>query len=169
MDAIRQWSPAIDWSRFAQGDISDPMWHGFRGLVVLCHEVKYRGETSRSLRLTKPFRPLDPESPAMKKKRLDQWKQPIKDSDAKMHRAAYLASAKLAEMRGLIVDKGEPDSKLWRAAVLSIEPSRRYNHARYKSVALEAFDAAELNYSDPRAVADRWLDNAGYPNQGLQL
>jgi hypothetical protein len=40
---------------------------------------------------------------------------------------------------------------------------------RYKSLALDAFDAAQLTNSDPMALANFWLENAGYTDQHPQL
>jgi hypothetical protein len=67
-------------------------------------------------------------------------------------------------------DNGSPDWNLYFAAALSIgRQSLGQKNARYKSVALEAFDAAELTNSDPRVIARLWLDNGGYTSQQPRL
>lgn len=168
MDVLEYWSPDIDWSRFSQGSVSDQMWRSFKDLVLLCHCVEHWRETRRSLRLTRAPQPFyTPETSYARRKRQDEWKRPIRDSENHMHRAAYLAEEKVAEMSYLIkaTDKGEPDWNLWWAAALSIARSLGHEGARYKSVAFDAFDAAELVDAEPEAVARRWLASAGYSDQ----
>jgi hypothetical protein len=142
MDVLEYWSPAIDWSHFAQGAVSDPMWRSFKDLILLCHCVEHWRETRRSLRLTRPPQPFyTPETRYARKKRQDEWKRPIMDCETHMHRAAYLADEKIAGMSYLITpaDEGKPDWKLWFAAALSIGRSLGHDHARYKSIAFDTF------------------------------
>jgi hypothetical protein len=84
-----------------------------------------------------------------------------------MHRAAYLADSKVADVSYLIspADKGSPDWNLWFAAALSIGRSLGHERARYKSIAFNAFDAAELSEPDPSIIASQWLVRAGYTDQ----
>jgi hypothetical protein len=88
-----------------------------------------------------------------------------------MHRAAYLANEKVTGMSYLITpaDEGKPNWKLWFAAALSIGRSLGHDHARYKSVAFDAFDAAELINPDPSIIASGWLTTAGYLDQQPRL
>jgi hypothetical protein len=168
MDVIEYWAPRIDWSRFSQGAVSDRMWNAFKDLVQLCYCVEHWRELFRSQSLTRAPQPYyTPESRHMRKKRLDEWKRPIKGSENHMHRAAYLADSKVADVSYLIspADKGSPDWNLWFAAALSIGRSLGHERARYKSIAFNAFDAAELSEPDPSIIASQWLVRAGYTDQ----
>jgi hypothetical protein len=91
-----------------------------------------------------------------------------------MHRAAYLADEKVAEMSHLPTAgaEGTSDWKLLAAAALSIGRSLGHEQARYKSVAFDAFDAfdaAELSEPDPSVIASQWLVRAGYSDHRPQL
>jgi hypothetical protein len=166
MDVLEFWSPTIDWSRFAQGAVSDRMWRAFKDLVKLCHCVEHWREDHRALARTRSPKPLYPESVYMRKKRFDEWKQPQTISENHMHRAANLAIEKVGQMSHLApTDEGNPDWKLCAAAVFSFGISLGQTHARYKSLALDAFDAAELSQSDPSVIASQWLANAGYTDE----
>jgi hypothetical protein len=160
------WSPAIDSSRFVQGAISDPMWQNFRGLVVLCHYVEHWRETAHSLRTTtRPPASIYKESNYVRNKRVDDWKRPIEEYEARMRRDAYLADENIERMAHLAAsaDEGTPDWKL-AAAVVLLWKSQGHTRARYKSIAFAAFDGvAQLIDSDPRVIANRWLANSGYP------
>jgi hypothetical protein len=172
MDVLEYWSPAIDWSRFAQGAVSDPMWRSFKGLVRLCHCVEHWREARRSLRLTRAPQPFyTPETRYARRKREDEWKQPIRECETHMHRAAYLADERVAEMSHLPTAgaEGTSDWKLLAAAALSIGRSLGPEQARYKSVAFDAFDAAELSEPDPSVIARQWLIRAGYSDHRPQL
>jgi hypothetical protein len=161
--------PPIDWSRFAQGSVSDPMWQSFMGLVKLCHCVEHWRNSSQSARRTRRPKPLYPESPHMRRKNQDEWDQPMKEDENRMHRAANLACENFTDMSHLAVDQGTPDWKLFKATDLSVHPSLGQTNARYKSIALEAFDSAELANTEPDVIASKWLNNAGYANQGPHL
>jgi hypothetical protein len=54
---------------------------------------------------------------------------------------------------------------LCAATALSMCISLGRAQTRYKSLALDAFDAAQLTGSDPIAIASLWLENAGYTGQ----
>lgn len=162
-DVLEYWQPMIDWSCFAQGAISDGMWLTFKDLVLLCHCCEHWCETVRSLRITRP--PLRLYTPDGRKAHQHEWKRSIRACEGHMHRAAYLADEKIAEMSYLIgppADKGNPDWNLYWAASLSIGRSLGHERARYKSVAFDAFDAAELSEFDPSVIATQWLTRAGY-------
>jgi hypothetical protein len=163
--------PAIDWSRFVQGPVSDSMWLSFMSLVQLCRCVEHWHNTARTLRAaTRPRQPdYKPATSYAIRKLRNEWEKPIKDYEARMHRASYLANEKLAEMSHLAGDEGTPDWKLCTAAVLSIGPSLGRARSRYKSVALAFFDAAELANTEPDVIASLWLNNAGYTNQEPHL
>jgi hypothetical protein len=95
MDVTEYWAPEIDWSRFVQGAVSDPMWRSFKDLVTLCHCVEHWRELLRSLRLTRaPAAYYTPETRHARKKRLDEWKRPITECENHMHRSAHLADEK---------------------------------------------------------------------------
>jgi hypothetical protein len=165
MDVLKYWSPTIDWNCFAQGAVSDRMWSGFKDLVILCHCVEHWREAVHSHRMSRPRAPLHtPETPYRRKKRLDEWRQPIRECDTHMHRAAHLADEKLDWMSNLPTAANEdtPDWKLLAAAALSIGKSRGHEQARYKSVAFDAFDVTELSEPDPSVIASQWLVMAGY-------
>jgi hypothetical protein len=153
--------PPIDLSRFAQGPVSNPMWQSFTGLVKLCHAVEHWRNSAQSARRTRRPKPLYPESPHMRRKNQDEWDQPMKEDENRVHRTAYLANESLAEMSNMATDEGTPDWKLFRATILSFKPSLGQTHARYKTVALEAFDAGALTNTEPDAIATLWLHNAG--------
>ena len=171
MDVIEYWAPPIDWSRFTQGAVSDRIWRAFKNLVILCHCVEHWREERRSLRMTRQPLPLYPESPYMRKKRDDEWKRPITECENRMHRAAYLADSTLAAMSHLITpaDEGTPDWNLVTAVAFSIGSSLGHEQARYKSVAFDSFDAAELSEPDPSVTAMQWLARAGYSDHRPQL
>ncbi|SDS18984.1 hypothetical protein [Bradyrhizobium canariense] len=172
MDVLEYWAPRIDWSRFAQGAVSDRMWRAFKDLVMLCHSVEHWREVHRSLQMTRPPQPYYmPESRHYRKKRLDEWKRPITQSENHMHRAAHLADEKVAEISYLIspADEGTPDWNLYFAAALSIGRTLGHERARYKSVAFDAFDAAELSEPDPSVIASQWLIRAGLPHRQPHL
>jgi hypothetical protein len=153
MNVSKSWSPSIDWSRFAQGTVSHSMWQAFKDLVTLCHRVEYWRDAAYSLRMT-----TQP----------DQWQQLITEYENKMHRDAHLANEKVAEMSHLMT-QADPDQKLYLAAALSISRSLGHERAHYRSVAFDAFDAAELSDPDPHIIARRWLDKAGLTDQQPQL
>jgi hypothetical protein len=119
VDVLEYLSPSIDWRRFAQGAVSDPMWRNFKDLVLLCHCVEHWRETLRFLSFTRPPQPsYTPESRHYRKKRLDEWTRPINESENHMHRAAHLADEKIAEMSYLVspVGRGSSDCNLYFAA-----------------------------------------------------
>jgi hypothetical protein len=165
--------PPINWSHFAQGPVSDPMWHAFKQLVTLCHCVEHWRTVRDSHRLTRAPKPLYPETPYMRKELQDEWKQPAIDSENRMHRAANLADEKVADMSRLVPpgDQGgtTPDFKLCAAAVFSIGRSLGRARARYKSLALDSFDAAAELSPEPDIIANQWLLRAGYPDSQPQL
>lgn len=168
MDVLEYWRPKIDWTRFDQGAVSDQMWSPFGQLVQLCHCVEHWRENHRSLSLSRPPAPYyTPESRHYRKKRLDEWKRPIQAAENHMHRAAHLADDKVAEMSYLIAptDQGKPDWNLYLASALSIGRSLGHLRARYRSVAFDQFDAAELSEPDPSRTASRWLERAGLTDQ----
>jgi hypothetical protein len=169
MDTPASWSPSIDWTRFAQDTVSDPMWHAFLELVSLCHCVEHWREASRSIRMTRPARPVFYQE-SSHKKLVDEWKQGITDCENKMHRAAHLADNKVREMSRIApTDEGNPDWKLCAATALSMGISLGRAQTRYKSLALDTFYAALLTNSDPSVIASFWLENAGYTGQLPQL
>jgi hypothetical protein len=168
VDVLEYLSPSIDWRRFAQGAVSDPMWRNFKDLVLLCHCVEHWRETLRFLSFTRPPQPsYTPESRHYRKKRLDEWTRPINESENHMHRAAHLADEKIAEMSYLVspVGRGSSDCNLYFAASLSIGRSLGHERARYKSVAFGLFDAAQLAEPDPSIIASKWLIEAGYADR----
>ena len=170
MDTPAFWSPSIDWTRFAQGPVSDHMWHAFLDLVKLCHCVEHWREAARSLRMTtRPSKPLFYQESSYQKV-VNDWRQEIADCESKKHRAAHLADDKVREMSRIApTDEGNPDLNLSAAAALSMGISLGRAQTRYKSLALDAFDAAQLTGSDPSAIASLWLENAGYTGQHPQL
>jgi hypothetical protein len=143
------------------------MWHAFTDLVKLCHCVEHRREAARSLRMTRPAKPLYLD---MRKQRTDEWRQGITDCEDRMHRAAHLADDKVREMSRIApTDEGDPDWKLCEATALSMGISLGRARTRYKSLALDVFDAGQLTSSDPIAIASLWLEKAGYTGQLPQL
>jgi hypothetical protein len=54
---------------------------------------------------------------------------------------------------------------LCAATALSMGISLGRARTRYKSLALDAIDAAQLTNSDPSAIASLWLERAGYTGQ----
>lgn len=173
MDVLEYWTPAVDWGQFHQGPLSDRMWSAFKNLVLLCHAAEYWRDAVRANRLTPQPRPMyTPESRYMRKKRLGEWRRPLRQSETHMHRAAFLAEEKIAEMSYLIgpEDKGKPDHSLWFACALSVGRLLGHERARYKSIAFRAFDAdTDLAGADPSVTAKRWLVNAGYADDDPRL
>ena len=171
MDTPASWSPSIDWTRFAQGAVSDHMWHAFLDLVRLCHCVEHWREAARSLRMTRPAKPIFYQESSYKKL-IDEWRQGIADCENKRHRAAHLADDKVREMSRIAPTptyEGDPDWHLGAATALSMGISLGRARTRYESLALDAFDAAQLTNSNPIAIATIWLENAGYAGQQPQL
>jgi hypothetical protein len=169
MNAPTSWSPSIDWNRFAQGTVSDPMWHAFLDLVSLCHCVEHWREAAHSLRTTRPAKPPFYQESSYKKL-INEWKQGITDCDSKRHCAAHLADDKVREMSRIApTDEGDPDWHLCAATALSMGISLGRARTRYKSLALDAFDAAQLTGSAPGAIAILWLESAGYTGQHPHL
>jgi hypothetical protein len=148
--------PPIDWSRFAQGSVSNPMWQSFTGLVKLCHCVEHWRNSAQSARYTRRPKPLYPQSPHMKRENQAEWDEAAEDYEARMRRAAHLAGEQLLSMSQMAVNEGTPDWKLCATVALLIGPKP----PRIKSVALEAFDAAALTNAEPDAIATVWLHNA---------
>jgi hypothetical protein len=169
MDTPASWSPSIDWNRFAQGAVSAPMWHAFTDLVKLCHYIEHWREAARSLRMTRPAKPAFYQESSYKKL-INEWRQGIADCEDRMHRAAHLADDKVREMSRIApTNVGESDWNLGAATALSMGISLGRAQTRYKSLALDAFDAAQLTNSDPSAIASIWLERAGYTGQLPQL
>jgi hypothetical protein len=169
MDTPASWSPSIDWTRFAQGSVSDHTWHAFLDLVQLCHCVEHWREAARSLRMTRPSKPLFYQESSYKKL-VNEWRQGITDYESKRHHAAHLADDKVREMSRIApADEGNPDWKLCAAAARSMGISLGRAQTRYKSLALDTFYAALLTNSDPSALASFWLESAGYTGQQPQL
>ena len=165
MDTPAFWSPSIDWTRFAQGTVSDPMWYAFLDLVSLCHCAEHWREAARSLRMTRPAKPIFYQESSYKKL-INEWRQGITDCENKRHRAAHLADDKVREISRIApTDEDGPDWHLCAATALSMGISLGRAQTRYKSLALDAFDAAQLTGSDPIAIASLWLENAGYAGQ----
>jgi hypothetical protein len=165
MDVLEHWTPTINWGGFAQSGMSDRMWKAFKDLVQLCHCFEHWREAHRALSLTRAPAPYyKPETRHAKQKRIDEWKRPIREAEGHMHRAAHLADEKVAEISYLVnpPDEGTPDWKIYWAAALSIGRSLGHQRARYKCLAIDSFDAAQLAESNPRDIAQRWLTAAGY-------
>src|ERR1700721_1840535 len=146
------------------------MGHSFLDLVKLCHCVEHWREAPPSLRLTtRPSKPLFYQESSYKKL-VNDWRQEITDSESKRHRAAPLPDGKVREMSRIApTDEGNPDLNLSAAAALSMGISLGRAQTRYKSLALDAFDAAQPAGSHPSAIASLWLENAGYAGQQPQL
>jgi hypothetical protein len=114
--------PPIDWSRFAQGSVSNPMWQSFTGLVKLCHCVEHWRNSAQSARYTRRPKPLYPQSPHMKRENQAEWDEAAEDYEARMRRAAHLAGEQLLSMSQMAVNEGTPDWKLCATVALLIGP-----------------------------------------------
>jgi hypothetical protein len=66
-------------------------------------------------------------------------------------------------------ERANPDMILSAAAALSMSISFGRAQTRYKSLPLDAFDAAQLTGSDPSAIARFWLEDAGCTGRQPQL
>lgn len=154
--------PEIDQSRFIQGPVSDPMWNLFMSLVVLCHAVVHWRDSANSLAPMGKPPPVYPRLSDMERERLDYLKKQREDDQERMRElqdsARVLAREQLDKMLVLTAKReGTPDYRLFEAVVRAI--GVRF---LYRTVALEAFDAATLTNTEPGAIAAVWSLNAGY-------
>jgi hypothetical protein len=107
MDTHASWSPSIDWTRFAQGTVSDAMWHAFLDLVSLCHCVEHWRQEAHEAEIKYLQGNI-------------RYGLSISDSKDKMRDAADLADKKIAEMTHAATTEGNPDFILCTAVVVSV-------------------------------------------------
>lgn len=144
------------------------MWGKFEQLVQLCHAYRHWQQVC----LKKRFPPgqIEQESKYSRKKRHDEWKREIRQSERHMYDAASLAADKIAEMSLLI--GGDPDDtqdwKLYSALRLAIAPFPKYERGRFSAAAFRAFDADCELQGGAEEIASRWLGHAGYRGLNLQ-
>jgi hypothetical protein len=171
MEPLRLWHPQIDKSRFHQGAISDEMWVKFEQLVRLCHVYRHWQQVC----LKKRFPPRDQvegESKYSRKKRHDEWKREIYQSERHMDDAALLAADKMADMSLLITNggpRGRQDWKLYSALRLAVAPFPRHERGRFSAAAFRAFDANCELQDKLDEIASRWLGLAGYRSASLRI
>jgi hypothetical protein len=171
MEPLRRWHPQIDKSRFHQGAISDEMWVKFEQLVQLCHAYRHWQQVSLKKRFSPPEQ-VEQGSKYSRKKRQDEWKREIHQSERHMFDAALLAADKMAEMSLLIsnVDSDErQDWKLYSALTLAVAPFPKHERGRFSAAAFRAFDADCELQGKPEEIASRWLGHAGYHGANLRL
>jgi hypothetical protein len=151
MNTFDSWSPSIDWTRFAQGTVSDPMWHAFLDLVRLCHCVEHWREAM---------------SNAEKQYFEGKLRSSISiaENKNKMNVVVDLAEKTIEEMTRMAPkNEDEPDFKLCHAVVAAVKGMpHKFAQRGYRCLALDAFDAAQLTNSDPIIISKRWRENAGY-------
>lgn len=159
MDVLEYWRPAVAWADFKQGTVSERMWGYFCQLVQLCHAHEHWEKAAQAIRFTPP-RPsiYGPESKYQRNKHRNEWKREIERAEGHMHRAAFLAAEKIAEMSYLISpdNEGKPDWNMYWALLVAVRHLMNQTHMRCKAAAFKAFDAdAELS-GDPVEIARRW-------------
>jgi hypothetical protein len=145
MDALEYWRPVIDWGAFKQGPISDDVWRCFKQAVQLCQAFRHWEDDARKKRLSSPKQFSVPaESPRQFKKRQDEWKREVGQSENHRNRAQFLARDKVAELSYLGTNATtpnipeservrQPDWKLWsalRVAVNAYPPRSRIRQLR---------------------------------------
>ncbi len=165
MDVLQYWHPAIDWTQFSQGTLSDGVWHHFCQLVQLCHAHQHWHEAARKIRLSPPGASFyGQESKYQRNKRRHEWKREIERAEGHMYRAAYLAAEKICAMSYLLTpnDEGTPDWNLYWALRLAVQHQPNHTQARCKVAAFEAFDADNEIIGEPLQIARRWLQQSGY-------
>lgn len=164
MDVLEYWSPAIDWSRFEQGALSDQAWNLFKAVVQLSHAHGHWAKVAQEIRLSPPRQLVFPsETKQQHKKRQDAWKRDIERAEGHMHRAAFLAAERIAALSYLVKpeDEGKPDWILYFAAMLAARHQPDHTRGRYSALAFTSFDAKTEIDGDPAIIAIRWLRNAG--------
>jgi hypothetical protein len=153
MNTFDSWSPSIDWTRFAQGPVSDPMWHAFREVVRLCHCYEHWRQEAHEAEIKYLQGNI-------------RYGLSISDSKDKMRDAAELADKKIAEMNHAATTEGNPDFILCTAVAVSVMGlGGSFARKRYRSLVLDTFDAAQLNNTSPMIISRRWQKNAGYSVQ----
>jgi hypothetical protein len=171
MEPLRHWPPQIDKSRFHQGAISDEVWVKFEQLVQLCHAYRHWQQVSLKKRFSPPEQ-VEQASKYLRKKRQDEWKWEIHQSERHMYNAALLAAHKMADMSLLIsnVDSDEKqDLKLYSALTLAVAPFPKHERGRFSAAAFRAFDADCELQGRPEEIASRWLGHAGYRGANLRV
>jgi hypothetical protein len=147
------------------------MWVKFEQLVQLCHAYRHWQQAS----LKKRFPPRDRVEEGSKysrKKRHDEWKREIHQSERLMYDAALLAADKMADMSLLIsnVDSDDrQDWKLYSALRLAVAPFPKHERGRFSAAAFRAFDANCELQGKPDEIALRWLGHAGYDGAKLRI
>jgi hypothetical protein len=165
MDVLEYWHPAVNWSRFAQGAVSERIWRSFSQLVQLCHAHEHWKRAAQQIRLSPPGAPIyGSESKYQRNKRRDEWKREIQSAEGHMHRAGFLAAEMIASMSYLLTnaDEGTPDWNLYWALRLAVRHQPHHERARCKAAAFDAFIADEELKGEPPEIATRWLHQAGY-------
>ena len=171
MEPLRYWHPQIDKSRFHQGAISDEMWVKFEQLVQLCHAYRHWQQVSLKKRFSAPEQ-VEQGSKYSRKKRQDEWKKEIHQSERHMHDSALLAANKMVNMSALIsnVDSDEKqDWKLYSALTLAVAPFAKHERGRFSVAAFRAFDADCELQGRTEEIALRWLGHAGYRGANLRV
>ena len=171
IEPLRHWSPQIDKSRFHKGVISDKMWVKFEQLVQLCHAYRHWQQFSLKKRFSPPDQ-VEQGSKYSRKKRQDEWKREIHQSERHMNDAALLVADKMADMSHLITDvesDERQDWKLYSALTLAVAPFPRHERGRFSAAAFREFDADCELQGSPEEIASRWLGHAGYRGANLRV
>lgn len=115
-------APAIDWTRFSQGQLSDAMWQKFLGLVSLCHLYRSQKSDVRDIANTPLGRPLYPESRYKQNKRRREHARGLNEAEGHMYQTAHRVAYQLCDMASLIEGRMyRPDvtlcDALWEAVL----------------------------------------------------
>jgi hypothetical protein len=171
MEPPRLWHPQIDKSQFHQGAISDEMWVRFEQLVQLCHARRHWQQACLKKRIPPPDK-IEQDSKYSRKKRRDEWKREIHQSERHMYDAALLAADTMVDM-SLLMSNGDPDDgqdwKLHSALTLAVAPFPKHERGRFSAAAFRAFDADCELRGKPDEIASRWLGLAGYRGANLRV
>jgi hypothetical protein len=147
------------------------MWVKFEQLVQLCHLYRHWQKVCLKKRFPPPDR-VEQESKYSRKKRRDEWKREIHQSERHMYDAALLAADKMADM-SLLIGNGDPDDrqdrKLYSALRLAVAPFPKHERGRFGAAAFRAFDADCELQGKPDEIASRWLGHAGYRGANLKI
>lgn len=140
------------------------MWVKFEQLVQLCHAYRHWQQVSLKKRFASRL-VIEQTSKHSRKKRYDEWKKEIHQSERHMFDAARLAAGKIADMSLLMTDLDPhdgPDWKLYSTLRLAVAPFPKRERGRFRAAAFRAFDADCELQGKPEEIASRWLRHAGY-------
>ncbi|MGB0084630.1 MAG: hypothetical protein WBP94_04555 [Rhodomicrobiaceae bacterium] len=162
MDVLAYHNPAIDWTRFQQGGISDGGWQIFGEIVQLSWAWKHWDKAAQAALFSRPPAPLYRESDYMRRKRKQEWQRSIDRLKGHKMGAAFLAAERVNALGAIgSRQEGTPDWYLSLAIYQSLGPEFLHPYigherANFAVLAFAEFDAGIEVTENPGAVASRW-------------